>query len=140
MNIKGLRILRMLQNKKMTRAEIALELHVDIAAINDLIELLHTHFQYIKLSIVNDGDIICAQPPIPKYSITPAGRAYLLSIRQMKTNQITLAVAGSVSLLCLIGILRSFHKRCFFVIKDAYEHTQTTSIESTIPISKWMKH
>ena len=110
MNAKGLRILKLLQNRQMTRKEIAEALHEDISAVNDLVELLHTNFQYIKLSIVNDGDIISTEPPAPKYSITPSGQAYLLSVYQTLGSQLFYALATAVTLFCFAGVVKSFQK------------------------------
>jgi hypothetical protein len=128
MNTKGYRILFMLQKKQMTRAEIAHALNEDISAINDLVDTLHTHFQYIRLSIVSDGDIISTEPPAPKYSLTPAGQAYLMSIRQAKCSQLTLAAASALALLCLSGIMRNIHNRCFAFFKAEYERDDTASL------------
>jgi hypothetical protein len=106
MNKKAIKLLLLLRDRQLTRTEIADSLHEDIAAVNDMIELLHTRFQYIKLTIVNDSDIISAEPPVPKYTLTLAGRAYLLAASQTVLFQFVLAVvtftalASSISIIC----------------------------------------
>jgi hypothetical protein len=102
---KALQVMMLLRHKQLTRAEIAKALCLDMAAASDIIELLHTRLQYIKLSIVNNNDLCPNEPPVPKYSLTLAGRTYLLSVNQRSSSRLmlavtTLLVAGSTFTIC----------------------------------------
>lgn len=102
---KALLTMSLLRHKQMTRAEIANSLNLDMAAASDIIELLHTRLQYIKLSIVNDNGLNTNEPPAPKYSLTLAGRTYLLSVTQRSSCRLmlaatTLLVVGSTFTVC----------------------------------------
>lgn len=125
MDKKAIRILLLLRDRQLTRTEISETLHEDISAVNDMIELLHTRFQYIKLTIVNDSDFVSAEPPSPKYTLTLAGRTYLLATSQTVLFQLVLAVVSFTALASTISIFRSTRKKkscmsCMSCIPDSH--------------------